>query len=502
MTDTNPTAEHEVVVVGAGFVGICAAIKLKEAGIEDFVILERADDIGGTWRDNRYPGVAVDIPSVSYQFSFAQSGRWKRVFARGAEVKAYVDEVFEDFGLRPHLRLQKHVVRTLFDEDHHWWWVETADGVTTSARFLISAHGVFGEAAKPAIEGIDDFEGTVIHTLAWDDEHDVAGERVAVIGTGASSVQLVPELAREAGQVDVYQRTPIWLVPKPDLMVHPVARQVLRRVPPVRWAFRTAVSSGLEAAMYLGVTRHRQLPVLTRGIQRLSEAHLRSQVSDPEVRDRLRPTYDFGCKRPSMSNDYWRSFNRDNVDLVTDPIVRVHPHAIETADGTKREIDTLVLATGFKFFEPDTVPPYTVEGEGEQVIADYWREHGFQAYEGVSVPGYPNFFLVPGPYFATSWSWLVMAESRTTHIVRAITRARSHGATYSAVRPEAHDRYVAEVRGALPNLLFLSGDCSGSNTYYIGDDGEVSIVRPQSSVTAWWRARTYSHDDYELRGTA
>jgi cation diffusion facilitator CzcD-associated flavoprotein CzcO len=231
----------------------------------------------------------------------------------------------------------------------------------------------------------------------------------------------------------------------------------------------------------------------------MSEAHLRRQVKDPATRAKLLPEYEFGCKRPAISNDYWRSFNRDNVELVTTPIRRVHQDAIETADGEVRRIDTLVLATGFKFFEYDSVPGYPLRGEDGVDLREWWLRHRFQAYEGITVPGFPNLFLIPGPHFATSWSWLVMAESQTRHAQRVITHARRNDATYASVRRDAHDRFFAEVQRQHRKGLFLDPSCGGSNSYYLDRNGEPSIVRPQSSMTARWRANHFPLHHYELR---
>jgi cation diffusion facilitator CzcD-associated flavoprotein CzcO len=491
--------DHEVVIVGAGFVGICAAIRLRQAGVSDYVILERAEDIGGTWRDNRYPGVGVDIPSVTYQFSFAQTGSWRRVFARGAEVKSYLDRVADQYGVREHVRLGREVVDAEFDGGRHWWTVRTADGQVVTARFLISAHGVFAHPQLPDIEGIDTFAGQTVHTLRWDRDLDLTGRRVAVIGTGATAVQLVPAIARKVAHLDVYQRTPIWVMPKPDVRIPPAARFVLGRVPPARWAARAAVSTGIELAMLFGVTNHARFPFLVARIRKLAEAHLRRQVADPAVRAKLLPAYEFGCKRPAISNNYWSTFNRDNVELVTDSIRRVRPDGIETADGKVREIDTLVLATGFRVFEYDSVPGFPLRGEGGVDLRDWWLHNRFQAYEGITVPGFPNLFLIPGPHFATSWSWLVMAETQTRHAQRVISHARSHGATYAAIRPQANERFFADMRRLHQKGLFLDPSCAGSNSYYLDRDGQPSIVRPQSSVTARWHANRFPLADYELR---
>lgn len=491
--------EHEVAIVGAGFAGLCAAIRLKDAGVADFVILERADDIGGTWRDNRYPGVAVDIPSVMYQYSFAQTGGWRRVFARGAEVKSYIDDVAAEHGLRGHVRFGCEVVDAEFDEQAHFWTLTTADGREITARFVISAHGIFGKPQLPDIEGIEQFAGRRLHTLHWDQDYDPAGDRIAVIGTGATAVQLVPEVAKKAAQLDVYQRTPIWVVPRPDVEVSARMRRLLDRVPPLRWAARGAVSAGIELAMLLGVTNHRRMPSLVRHIRKVSEVHLKRQVKDPELRARLLPSYEFGCKRPALSNDYWRTFTRDNVDLVTDPIARVLPHGIETASGQVREVDTLVLATGFQFLDRESVPGFRVRGEGGVDLRDWWRDNGFGAYEGITVPSFPNLFVIPAPHFATSWSWLVIAETQTLHAQRVIAHARERGATYAGVREEAYRRFHDEMQSGHEKGLFVTAACDGSNSYYLDRDGRPSAIRPQSSVTARWRAGHFPLRDYDLR---
>ncbi|MGH3431585.1 MAG: flavin-containing monooxygenase [Thermocrispum sp.] len=496
---TRQVPEHEVLIVGAGFAGLCAAIRLKDAGVRDFVILERADDIGGTWRDNRYPGVAVDIPSVMYQFSFAQTGGWRRVFARGAEVKSYIDDVATRHRLREHVQFGHEVTAAEFDDRGHFWTLTTAGGREITARFVISAHGIFGKPQLPKIDGIDEFAGRKLHTLQWDQGYDPSGDRVAVIGTGATAVQLVPEVAKTAARLDVYQRTPIWVVPRPDVAVSPRVRRLLAGVPPLRWAASGAVGAGIELAMLLGVPHHRRMPFLVKRIRRLSELHLQRQVRDPRLRAELLPSYEFGCKRPALSNDYWRTFTRDNVGLVTDPIVRVLPHGVQTADGTVREIDTLVLATGFQFMDRDSVPGFRVRGEGGVDLRDWWREHGFGAYEGITVPRFPNLFVIPAPHFATSWSWLVIAETQTLHAQRVISHARERGATYAAVREEAYLRYFDEMNSGHEKGLFVTPACDGSNSYYLDPDGKPSAIRPQSSVTARWRAGHFPLRDYEVR---
>jgi cation diffusion facilitator CzcD-associated flavoprotein CzcO len=491
--------DHEVVVVGAGFSGIGMGIRLKQAGIHDFVILERGPDIGGTWRDNTYPGVAVDIMSFTYSFSFEQNPGWSRVFAPGRELKAYADHCADKYGLRPHVRLSTTVRRASFDEDAHLWRVELDGGTEVSCRFLVSSGGGLTQPKAPDIEGIDTFAGPSVHTAQWDHDLDLRDKRVAVIGTGASAVQLVPEIAPTVAKLDVYQRTPIWIFPKPDVPLGAPLRATFRTVPQLQWMLRLYTAAITELVMVLGIMYNRQLPFLIRALERICKVHLRAQVRDPKVREKLTPSYGFGCKRPSFSNAYLRAFNRDDVELVTDPIERVSESAIHTRDGRAREIDVLVLATGFKVFEPGNVPPFEVRGRDGVDLGAWWDEHRFQAYEGATVPNCPNFFLVLGPYSVSGSSWFAMVEAQTRHAVRCIEAARRRGATYVAVRQEPHDRFFEDILRRQQDTIFFNNNCAQSNSYYFDHHGDAPFLRPASGVEMWWRSGHFPLDDYEFR---
>jgi cation diffusion facilitator CzcD-associated flavoprotein CzcO len=489
-------ADYEVIVIGAGFSGIGAGIKLKEAGIDDFVLLEQAGDIGGTWRDNTYPGVAVDLTSFTYQYSFEPNPDWSRAFAPGPELKKYADHCVDKYGIRDRIRLNTRVTELRFDEVRHCWWVLLPSGEQLSARFVIPVPGGLTIPKRPEIEGLEEFEGTTMHTARWDHEHDLSGERVAIIGTGATAVQVVPAIAPSVGHLDVYQRTPIWLLPKADAPLHWPIRAMFRYVPLTQYSMRWTAAALNEMLMVLGVNYNREFPQLVKAIESICRAHLRRQVSDPELRDKLTPRYGFGCKRPSFSNHYLRTFMRENVELVTEPIERITPNGIRSADGRERAIDTLILATGFKVFEPGNAPPFPTIGRRDAELGKFWDEHRYQAYQGVSTPLFPNLFSVLGPYGFTGASYFALIETQLKHILRVIKEARRRGSTMVEVRQDAHDRFFAEVMRRRGSQVFYNNSCGGSNSYYFDRHGDTPILRPSSGIEAWWRAGHFDLDDY------
>ncbi|MEO3784792.1 NAD(P)/FAD-dependent oxidoreductase [Actinocorallia sp. B10E7] len=487
--------DFEVIAVGAGFSGLCVGIKLREAGVEDFAILDAADGVGGVWRHNTYPGVAVDIPSATYSYSFEQNPGWSRAFAPGAELLAYAEHVADEYGLRPKLRLNTFVRRAVFREESDLWEVHTDTEVLT-CRFLVGAVGPLDQPKNPEIPGIETFGGKIMHTARWDHSHDLSGERVAVIGTGASGLQVIPQIAPKTARLEVYQRTPIWVFPKLDFPVPRPVRLFFRAFPPLMWGVRAVTTALTEMVFVLGVIHHKRLPFLSRAIERICRWHLRRQVKDPETRRKLTPSYGFGCKRPSFSNTYLSAFNRDDVELVTTPIERITETGIITSDGTLREIDSLVLATGFKILEPGAMPAFPVHGLGGIELGAFWDTHRYQNYEGVAMPQTPNFWLMNGPYSVTGASWFTMIESGTRHIVRCVAEARRRGATRVAVRQEPHDAYTATMRERISGTIFARPTCATSNSYYFDRHGDVPFIRSQSGARLWWASKHFDLDDY------
>ncbi|HTK63769.1 MAG TPA: NAD(P)/FAD-dependent oxidoreductase [Pseudonocardia sp.] len=491
--------DHEVLIVGAGFAGMAAAIKLRDAGFDDFLILERAGEVGGTWRDNTYPGVAVDIPSFTYSFHFEPNPGWSRIYAPGRELLDYARHCADKYRLRKRIRFNAEVVEARFDEDAHLWRLELADGGTVTGRFLFSCHGQFATAQRPTIPGLADFTGSTIYTMAWDHELDLTGRRVAVIGTGASALQVIPAIAPEVKSLDVYQRTAIWVLPKADAQLGRLVRAAFDRVPLARWSVRAATSALSEAAVTFGAVYHQQLPFAVKGVEQLCRAHLRRQVPDRTLRAKLTPSYGFGCKRPSFSNTYYPAFLRDNVELITDGIERITPTGIRTVTGEEREIDVLVLATGFTVFDV----PYALRGTSGEPLNDRWRRDRKHTYEGVTVHGYPNLFLNPGPYGVAGPSLFATFELCTTHAVRVLREARRRGATRVEISKAAQQRFLDTVRGKVGHTMFLAPTCAGSNSYYIDEHGDSPYLRPTSGLHAWWAQHRFPLDDYafDTRGS-
>ncbi len=495
-SNKNTSPQYDVLVIGAGFSGLGAGIKLKESGIDNFVILEAAHDLGGTWRDNTYPGIAVDITSFSYSFSFEQNPFWSRVFAPGRELQEYAQHCAEKYGLLSHFRFRCRVKQARFDEVQHAWHVELDSGETLTTRYLISATGGLTQPKMPDIPGIDTFQGKIIHTARWDHTYDVRNKRVAMIGTGATAVQVVPTIAPDVQQLYVFQRTPIWVVPKPDHEVPPWVQQMFQRVPGTQMGVRLAAGLATEMVMVFGVIYNKQLPNIVKRLEALCLRHINNQVHDPIVREKLTPQYGFGCKRPSFSSDYYRAFNRPNVELVTDGILHIDASGIVTKDDVRRDVDTIICATGFKVFEKGNLPTYEVFGRHDVELGDFWDQNRYQAYEGATVPGFPNFFMVVGPYSTTGASWFSMIEAQVGHALRCIVEARKRGSTCIEVKQRAHDEFFADILKRQTNTVFFNNNCSSSNSYYFDKHGDAPFLRPASGLEMWWRSRHFPLDDY------
>ncbi|MBI3227490.1 MAG: NAD(P)/FAD-dependent oxidoreductase [Mycolicibacterium cosmeticum] len=483
--------QFHTLIVGAGFSGIGAAIKLDEAGLPDYLIVEAASEAGGTWYWNTYPGIAVDIPSFSYQFSFEQSPEWSRTYAPGHELKAYADHCVAKYGIDRKIRYRTEVTGAVFDDAANLWRVSTDTG-TITARHLINAAGVLNVPKLPDIDGIETFAGTTLHTARWDHDADLTGKRVAVIGTGASAVQLIPEIAPIVKQLTVFQRTPIWCFPKFDVPLPAAARWAMR-LPGGKAVQRALSQSYVEVTFPLSAQYHGIFP-LAKGAEVLGRNYLRREVRDPVLRDKLTPRYAVGCKRPAFHNSYLSTFNRDNVSLVTDPIAGVTPAGVTTTDGVTHEVDILVLATGFKVMDVDS-GTFALIGSGGQSLAEFWSAHRMQAYEGVSVPGFPNFFNVCGPYGYVGSSFFALIETQTHHIVRCLSRAQRDGATRIEVRRDANNRYFAEMMRKRHRQIFWQDSCAAANSYYFDSNGDVPL-RPASTPEAYWRSRRFPLEDY------
>ncbi|RLA44707.1 MAG: NAD(P)/FAD-dependent oxidoreductase [Gammaproteobacteria bacterium] len=498
-TSSVPVLDHDIVIIGCGFSGLGTGIKLLKKGFGDFIILEKADGVGGTWRDNTYPGLAVDVPTLSYSFGFEQNPHWSNLYAPGSELKAYAEHCAKKYGITAHLRYNCDVTETAYDEENNVWVTSTADGRTFTSRYVVSATGYLTLPKLPDIEGIDDFRGKKMHTGRWDHSHDLTGERVGFIGTGATAIQVIPEIVPKLKSLSVYQRTPIWLLPKKDMPIPNWLQAGFKHVPGLQRSARTMMQIFTDTIMINGLVFNKQLSWMIKWLEKFSIKHIRSQVNDPEIQNKLIPEYDFGCKRPSFTNKFYPVFNEEHVELVTDSIERVTEKGIVTSDGKEREIDTLIYGTGFEVFQKGSVPTFGVKGLSGLDISDYWEANRYQAFEGATVPQFPNFFMIMGPYSVCSASYFGMIETQTRHLTRCLKAAEKRNANYIEVKQSANDKNFKKIQKRAKYTIFQSGNCGGSNSYYIDRHGDSPFIRPSTSIEHWLTSCFFRMSNYNFK---
>jgi cation diffusion facilitator CzcD-associated flavoprotein CzcO len=486
-------AELAAIIVGAGFSGLCAGIGLKRAGIDDFVILEKADRVGGTWRDNVYPGAACDIPSHLYSYSFEPNAKWKRAYGGQPEILEYLEMCATKYGLRPHLRFGMRVARCEYDEASGTWCVHTGvgDAQALVARSLILGNGALHIPQIPELPGLASFRGKQFHSARWDHSYDLTGKRVGVIGTGASSIQFVPQIAPKVARLDLFQRTPPWVVPKADRPIGSREQWMLEHVPGAHWLRRT----GLYWLMESRVLGFAFAPKINQLAERMVLRHLAKQVPDRELRQKLTPSYRMGCKRVLISNDYYPALNRDNVELVTDGIAAIEPSGIRTTDGVLHELDAIVFGTGFKVV--DYVSSMRIVGRRGVDLNTVWSKQ-VRNYLGISVSGFPNLFLLMGPNTGLGHnSMIFMIEAQARYAVDAILAMHRNSLASLDVRPEIEQAFRAELAKKMENTVWTSG----CNSWYMAPDGEV-LLWPGFTFDYWWRTRHVDLTAYESRALA
>ncbi|MEV4392280.1 NAD(P)/FAD-dependent oxidoreductase [Nonomuraea sp. NPDC049607] len=481
-------AEPGLVIVGTGFAGIGMAIKLKEAGYHDFVILEKAADLGGTWRDNTYPGCACDVPSHMYSYSYELNPGWSRMFAPQAEIWDYLRTCADKYGVTPHIRYNKHVTALEYDDDHRGWAVTTDDGATIRTNAVVSGIGALHIPKFPAIVGRESFAGPSFHSAEWDHSVDLTGKRVAVIGTGASAVQFVPRIAPQARELTVFQRTPPWIHPKPDLTFSPAARRVLR-LPGMARALRGGIYWALESRA-LGFAVH---PRLMKPHESLALRHLAAQVPDPDLRRKLTPDYTIGCKRLLVSSDYYPALTRPDVTLVTDGIAEIRPRSIVTATGEEHEVDVIVYGTGFKVV--DALQTQRITGRNGLKLQDAWQD-GIETYLGITASGFPNLFFLLGPNTGLGHHSVVfMIESQVRHVVECLRLLSRTGARAVDVRKDVQDAFNRRLRARLDPLVWNAGGCT---SWYLDEHGVNRTIWPGFTFEYWARTRKVRPAAYEL----
>jgi cation diffusion facilitator CzcD-associated flavoprotein CzcO len=463
---------HDVVIAGAGFSGLGMAIRLQQEGKRDYIVLERSDDVGGTWWANTYPGCRCDVPSHLYSFAFAPNPTWTRTYSPQAEILDYLRDCADRYGVRPRIRFGCEL------EDARWedgrWRLDTSQG-PIEAKVLILATGPLSAPAVPSLPGLDDFAGHTMHSSTWDHDHDLTGERVAVVGTGASAIQFAPAIQPQVERTHVFQRTPPWIIPHPDRGVTSIERRLYAAVPKAQLAVRGSAYWAREA-MVLAFMK----PPVMRQVQRLAEHHLRKQVPDPELQARLRPNYRMGCKRILLSSDWYPTLTKDNVELVTDGISEVRERSIVTKDGTERPVDTIILGTGFHF--NDMPIAEMVHGRGGQSLADVWKGTP-EAHRGTTFTGFPNLFMLIGPNTGLGHtSVVVMAEFQIDYVADALRVMDERRAKVVEVRAEAQAAYNADVQRRLQGTVWTAGGCS---SWYLDDKGRDTVQWPGAT----WRFR-------------
>jgi cation diffusion facilitator CzcD-associated flavoprotein CzcO len=482
------TTDFRIAIIGSGFAGIGMAVNLKRAGIDDFVVLERADDVGGTWRDNTYPGCQCDVPSTLYSFSFAPNPKWTHTYPLQPEIWDYLREVAEDNGIMPHIRFGHAVAGATWEEAADRWTLDTPHGEIT-AQIIVLGVGGLSEPSIPPAPGLDKFKGTIFHSATWNHDHDLRGERVATIGTGASAIQFVPRIQPEVAELHVYQRTPPWVMPHPDRPVSRFERALWRVMPRSQHLWRAAVYAAREM-LVLGLTVE---PRLMAGMELIARSHLRKQVTDPELRRKLTPHYRLGCKRILVSNDYLPALSQPNVQLVSAGIEEVRAHSIVGSDGVEREVDTIIFATGFHVTDPPSAS--YVRGRGGVLLGDAWKD-GMAAYRGTTIAGFPNAFMITGPNTGLGHTSIVyMIESQIAYIMDAVRKLERRGAAAFDVRPEVQAAYNDELQRRLTRTVWNSGGCK---SWYLDGNGRNSTLWP--SFTFRFREQTSSFEeaDYDL----
>ncbi len=486
-------AEHaRVIVVGGGFSGLAMSARLKAAGIEDFVVLERAGDVGGAWEANTYPGCTCDVPSHLYSLSFAPNPEWSSTYSPQPEIRDYLRGCADELGVRPHLRTGVEVRSASWREGEQVWELETSAGAFT-ASVLVSAMGPLTEPNFPDVPGLGDFEGEVMHSARWDHDLALAGKRVASIGTGASAIQYVPEICAGPERLLVFQRTAPWVMPHGKRALTGVEHRLYRRFPLLQKLVRGAVYAQREL-LVLGFAKR---PGLMRQIEKLSRAHMRKQVRDPELLRLVTPDYTLGCKRLVPSNKWYRALMRENVELVPAGLREIRARSVIDTEGVEREVDVIIFGTGYHV--TDIPAANHVYGRGGIRLADVWQGSP-RAYLGTAMPGFPNYFMMLGPNTGLGHSSMVyMIESQVEHVRGAIEAMEREGASVIEVRPEAHDAHNRVVDERMRGTVW---DIGGCRSFYLDATGRNATLWPSWTWEFRRRARRFDRGAYRLGSPA
>ncbi|WP_374319911.1 flavin-containing monooxygenase [Aquabacterium sp.] len=490
MTDSNPSAvrQVEVAIAGAGFGGLCMAVQLKKAGIHDFVVLEKGKEVGGTWRDNQYPGAACDVQSHMYSYSFETKPDWTKRYAPWNEIQQYILDVTAKYQLRPHIRFQQEVVSAVFNEGTGRWVIKTAAGDTIMARYWVLASGPLHVPAIPDIKGLKDFQGKVMHSAQWDHGYDLRDKRVASIGTGGSAIQYVPEIAPKVKQLHVFQRTAAWVIPRDERSYSALSKKIFAALPFTRTLHRWRCYWTNESRVW---------PILNPWMAGIGEFFLKKfiayQVKDPALVKKLTPDYTLGCKRVLISNKWFPTFNRPNVELVTDGVKEIRAHSIVTRDGVERPLDCIILGTGFVVDPRIYMKGFELKGRRGHTLAEDWKTSP-TSYLGITTANYPNMFQLVGPHTGLGHNSIIfMIEAQVDYIIKCMQLVKQKGVDYLDVKPEAQSRFLQDITAALQGTVWSSG----CKSWYQTADGINFAIWPKSTWRYWLETRTVEQADYE-----
>ncbi|WP_069164268.1 flavin-containing monooxygenase [Nocardia altamirensis] len=467
--DSRPTRHHKTIIIGSGFAGLGLAIRLSQQGRDDYLVLERGSDVGGTWRDNTYPGAACDVPSHLYSYSFALNPNWSRSFSRQGEIQQYIQAVADKYQVRDKHLFDCDVTSARWNDTAAHWEIESSKGSFT-ADTVVSAIGALCEPALPDIKGINDFQGEIFHSARWNHDADLAGKRVAIIGTGASAIQIVPAIADKVASLDVYQRTAPWLLPRLDRPYTTPEKLAFKYLPGVQRLSRAAIYAARETQV-VGLAK---FPALMQAFELIARAKLRYEVPDPELRAKVTPDFRIGCKRMLISNNYYPALGRDHVDVITDGIAEVRANSIVAKDGTEREIDALVVATGFHVTDSPTYD--TIAGRDGRTLSEVFDEIGQQGYKGSAVANFPNMFFLLGPNVGLGHTSMVfMIESQINYIADALATIDKQNLRTVEVRRDVQDDFNKDLQQKLSKSVWINGGCA---SWYLDKHGNNTTLWP------------------------
>lgn len=484
-------AQYQVAVIGAGFAGLCMAIQLKKSGIDSFVVLEKASDIGGTWRDNLYPGCACDVPSHLYSYSFEPNPNWSRMFAPQQEIWAYLRHCAAKYQVLPHMRFGAEVASAEFDTKNQYWKVTTCGGDRFTASIVVSGIGALSIPAYPKVPGIDKFKGRTFHSARWDQDYDFKGKRVAVIGTGASAIQFVPAIAPRVKHLDLYQRTPPWVISKPDRRITALEQTLFKYLPATQKLFRGGIYWWMESRV-LGLAVD---PRAMKLAEAYAKFYIKRCIADPKLRKKVTPDYTLGCKRILMSDEYYPALTRDNVDVVTEGIREVKARSVVTQDGVERPADAIVYGTGFQVSDP--IGPMKIVGANGEEVRDTWKGSGMEAYLGVSVSGFPNFFMLLGPNTGLGHTSIIfMIEAQVNYVMQAVKTVLKEPSRTLDVKPEVQRRFNQKLQQRLDQAVWSAGGCK---SWYLDEFGKNRTLWPSFTFEYWMRTRKFEPAKYALQ---